>query len=70
MQTYKAKNGKQYVKPSIEEVHEMEANNEGWCLCCGNTQMAEPDAERYRCDACGEFRVYGVLDLMLRNLYH
>jgi hypothetical protein len=39
----------------------------GFCLACGNEQGGcEPDARRYRCEACGEKQVYGAAELLLR----
>ena len=32
----------------------------GLCTACGHEQSGcEPDAERYKCEACGEGEVYG-----------
>jgi predicted RNA-binding Zn-ribbon protein involved in translation (DUF1610 family) len=65
---YKAKNGNIQFKPSVEELTEMDEMGEGFCLACGNTQSAEPDAHRYECEACGEKKVYGAAELALMNL--
>lgn len=70
MKPYTAKSGKQQFKPSIEELHELENDGYGFCLACGDTQTAEPDAEKYTCESCGEAKVYGVEELMLRGLYY
>ena len=41
-------------------------NNEGLCLACGEAQEGcEPDARRYRCEACGERKVYGAEEALL-----
>ena len=35
--------------------------NLGMCTKCDNVQGGcEPDAEKYKCEACGEHKVYGV----------
>ena len=42
-------------------------DNPGFCLACGNEQEGcEPDARKYECEACGENKVYGAEELMLR----
>lgn len=70
MQEYKTRSGKTQLKPSIEEIQEMDECGEGFCLACGNTQDAEPDARKYKCDACGAEKVYGAAELCLMGLYH
>lgn len=37
-------------------------NYDGYCIACGEIQFGgcEPDAEKYRCEACGERTVYGI----------
>jgi hypothetical protein len=38
----------------------------GLCLACGNEQGGcEPDARRYRCEACGARQVYGAEELAM-----
>ena len=38
----------------------------GICTACGNEQgCCEPDARRYRCEACDERAVYGAQELLL-----
>jgi hypothetical protein len=38
----------------------------GFCLSCGcGCGGVEPDAQRYRCEVCGERQVYGVEELLL-----
>ena len=60
--------------PSITEARVLEAcqrhmtslDDPGFCLACGNEQGGcEPDARRYRCEACGEFQVYGAEELAM-----
>lgn len=39
-------------------------DNPGFCVACGNEQDGcEPDARRYKCEACGERQVYGAQEL-------
>lgn len=40
-------------------------------LCCGCGAEAygvEPDARKYTCECCGEDRVYGIEELMMKCL--
>lgn len=40
-------------------------DNPGFCLACGNEQEGcEPDARKYKCEACGERQVYGAAELI------
>lgn len=42
------------------------ADNAGMCVACGDFQDGcEPDAREYKCDSCGERRVYGLEELVL-----
>jgi predicted RNA-binding Zn-ribbon protein involved in translation (DUF1610 family) len=65
------------VHPSITLARLMQANERrrmtlddpGLCVSCGNEQTnCEPDARRYRCEACGERAVYGAQELLMRVL--
>jgi predicted RNA-binding Zn-ribbon protein involved in translation (DUF1610 family) len=39
----------------------------GFCIACGaEVEGVEPDARRYKCEACGEKAVYGAEELALR----
>jgi hypothetical protein len=45
---------------------EMSDGGAGGCLACGAEAFdVEPDARRYRCECCGELRVYGAEELLL-----
>lgn len=36
------------------------------CLACGaDADCVEPDAREYKCDECGEHKVYGVQEIIL-----
>jgi Zn finger protein HypA/HybF involved in hydrogenase expression len=66
---YKAKSGKTQFKPTLAHLHEMLEEDQGFCLACGETQDGvEPDAVRYKCECCGEPRVYGAAELALMGL--
>lgn len=42
-------------------------DNPGFCTQCGEEQGGcEPDARRYKCEACGEMAVYGAEELLMR----
>ena len=66
------------IHPSITEERILEAcerrmtslDDPGFCLACGNEQGGcEPDARRYRCEACGERQVYGVDELLIEVVW-
>lgn len=41
-------------------------DNPGFCIKCGNEQEGcEPDARKYKCEACGEKAVYGSDELLM-----
>lgn len=41
----------------------------GFCLACGLEHNGiEPDARKYKCEECGERRVYGAEELALMML--
>lgn len=61
------KSGKPVVVFAASEEEYMQAseNSGGACLACGEeTDGVEPDARKYKCGACGEFRVYGFEELL------
>lgn len=69
MREYKAKSGRTLFAPSMDEIHEMDDGVSGWCLACGEiVQGVEPDAVRYTCECCGEDKVYGPMELVMRGL--
>jgi hypothetical protein len=40
--------------------------NPGFCIACGaDADGCEPDARKYKCEACGERAVYGAQELLL-----
>lgn len=70
VRTYQSRSGKTRFKPSIELLQELDADNEGFCIHCGEYgQAAEPDARHYVCEGCGEAAVFGAAELMLMGLY-
>lgn len=41
-------------------------DNSGWCLACGeDVYGVEPDARKYKCQACGAHEVYGASELLI-----
>ena len=70
MRQYRTRAGRTQVMPSVDEIQSMSDACEGWCLACGSTQAAEPDARRYECEACGAPKVYGAEELILMGLCH
>lgn len=71
MKPYITKTGAQQFKPSIEELQEMDANGEGFCLACGEVEDGvEPDARCYICSSCDAAKVYGAAELALLGLYY
>ena len=51
------------------ERHRMTLDDPGLCVICGNEQTGvEPDARRYKCEACGAHAVFGAEELLLRIL--
>lgn len=44
-------------------------DNPGFCLACGYEQEGcEPDAEGYTCEECGEPRVMGAAEIVIRYM--
>ena len=40
--------------------------NPGFCTACGeDADGCEPDARNYRCECCGERKVFGAAELLL-----
>ena len=38
----------------------------GFCVACGDEAYGvEPDARKYRCESCGEYKVYGAEELLI-----
>lgn len=67
---YKAKSGRTLFKPTLNTLGQMMLESQGFCLACGKIQDGVgPDASKYICDCCGENKVYGAEDLLLRGLH-
>ena len=50
---------------TLEQIQAADDDQAGFCLACGNMQFnCEPDARNYRCEACGERRVFGAAELV------
>jgi hypothetical protein len=54
-----------------DDYRDMCDNSEGICLACGEIRdCCEPDARNYKCESCGERKVFGVEELlMMGKLY-
>ena len=48
---------------------ELSENYGGFCVECGDRAYGvEPDARRYRCEACGAQAVFGAEELLIRGI--
>lgn len=67
------KSGKTLYVPmfdSPDEIHELifNDNTQGFCIACGEDAYGvEPDARRYECESCGENKVYGLEEIVMRG---
>ena len=55
-------------RPTLNQVMTAVESDEniGFCLDCGEEHyQIEPDARRYKCEACGEHRVYGAEEILV-----
>lgn len=51
-----------------EEYAEHAEEYGGFCIACGEAAFGvEPDARGYDCESCGESKVYGAEELLLRG---
>lgn len=58
----------EYLEAEFLEDHD---ENIGICLLCGETQSGcEPNARRYKCEACGAMKVYGLDEALLMGRIH
>ena len=47
----------------------MDLDNPGFCVACGDeVDGVEPDARRYRCQACGQSAVFGAEELLMAGM--
>lgn len=68
---YTTRSGATQYKPSLALLHELNDQQEGFCLACGTDgQMAEPDMRAGHCENCGARKVYGAEELILMGLYY
>jgi len=70
MRQYRAKNGATQWMPSVNEAIQMDDEGDGFCLACGETQAAEPDARKQTCESCDADKVYGAAELVLMGLVY
>lgn len=53
---------------AIPEYRALLRDDIGLCLGCGGElECCEPDTQEERCPDCGEFRVYGAEELLIRG---
>lgn len=68
---YTAKSGHGLWRPILTagELDDLMFDDPGWCLACGEASgLVEPDAAGVICEDCGEPRVYGITELVLRGV--
>ena len=54
---------------TLEEIEPMMEEYGGFCTACGaEAYGVEPDAREYKCEDCGEPKVYGAEELVLMGL--
>lgn len=68
MKMYTLPSGAKRYVPNLDEIREMDRDCDGFCVACGMTQPAEPDAVKYECEDCGKRLVFGAEQLLLRGL--
>ena len=62
---------KQILKISEEEFVYGSEMSQGHCLACGEqADGCEPDACNYKCECCGECKVFGFEELLIMGLVH
>ena len=68
-----SKTGKTLYVPMFDSPEEIqrimfEDNTQGFCIACGEDAYGvEPDARRYECESCGENKVYGLEEIVMRG---
>ncbi len=67
---YTTKNGAQWAPLFTKEFERACFDGvTGFCLACGaDTDGVEPDARRYQCRECEQFKVYGLEELLVMGL--
>jgi hypothetical protein len=67
---YTTKSGHRQIKPSLTLLKQLQADQQGFCLACGEVNDGiEPDASRYECQFCKLPKVYGAEELQLMGLF-
>ena len=65
---FTAKDGTVVSVPD-EQLAGMALYDSGYCVNCGNEQPAEPDAQNYKCEACGHRAVNGTEILLVGGVF-
>lgn len=57
------------IECTIYEAHEYDDELYGFCTKCGmfEPEIAEPDAEGYECEECGEMSVMGFAEALFQG---
>ena len=68
--TINPKTGKIVAKRfSLERLMAADDDQGGFCLACGaEAYGVEPDARKYRCEACDHHTVYGAQEISIMGL--
>ena len=54
------------ISISEDDYRRMNEESGGFCLACEEEAYGvEPDAREYKCESCGEMKVYGIDELLL-----
>lgn len=57
------------IKLTMTQIEEADDSCTGFCVSCAHEQSGvEPDGAKYLCEQCGERRVYGPSEIVLRGL--
>ena len=68
MKKFITKDGVAFFVPTLEELEDADNDSAGFCLACGEIEDGvEPDATKYQCSSCGEYKVYGAAEFALRG---
>lgn len=53
----------------LEQIESAMCDNGGFCTACGDEAFGvEPDARNYKCESCGERKVFGAEELLIMGL--
>lgn len=61
---------KEEFTPTVQQVEDavVSDDNMGWCRECGEEAFGvEPDAQKYQCEACDAWAVYGAEEYVMNG---